>query len=373
MNSPSKHPGANSDSESDYAPPWAREQIRPIYGHSAPLPVEKRTLNELIGGGAFGDDPSWFRRGLEPDVVPEPPAGLVDFWPIVLRLGIVCGVAAAVAAAVVVVFSGKSSVQESVRAKSPPPSIASTGSTLPSVQSPGVVPAVLDDKSANAAGSIPQAQTPAAQTQAPPAEMPVTSQPAPRVVATAPATEPLTNVEASPAPAASPPTPAVSPPATAPSGEMPPPAQATPNPASTNPASASPASASPASGSLVSSPVSTSPVSTSVPSPAASVPANRPEISLDNEEIVRLIKRGKDLLSDGDFAAARLLFERAANAGSAEAALALGTTYDPLVIKRLGAVAVTPDIAKARKWYQFAADHGSAAASLQLANLAHTH
>jgi len=370
MNSPSKHPGANSDSESDYAPPWAREQFRPIFGHSAPLPVEKRTLNELIGGGAFGDDPSWFRRGLEPDVVPEPPAGLVDFWPIVLRLGIVCGVAAVVAATVVVVFSGRPSVQESVRAKSPPPSIASTGSTLPSVQAPGVVPAVLDDKSANAADSIPQAQTPAAQTQAPPAEMPAASQPAPQVVATAPATEPLSSVEASPAPAVNPPAPAVSPPAIAPSGETAPPAQAAPSPASTSPASTSPASTSPAS----TSPVSTSPASTSPPSqPAASAPANRPEISLDNEEIVRLIKRGKDLLNDGDFAAARLLFERAANAGSAEAALALGTTYDPLVIKRLGALAVTPDIAKARKWYQVAADHGSAAASLQLANLAHTH
>jgi TPR repeat protein len=96
-------------------------------------------------------------------------------------------------------------------------------------------------------------------------------------------------------------------------------------------------------------------------------------VTLDNDEIVRLIARGKDLLNDGDFAAARLLFERAANAGSADAALALGSTYDPMVIKRLGAVAVTPDLAKARKWYQFAADHGSAAASLQLANLAHAH
>ena len=353
MNSPSKHPGANSDSESDYAPPWAREQIRPIFGHSAPLPVEKRTLNELTGGGAFGDDPSWFRRGLEPDVVPEPPAGLVDFWPIVLRLGIVCGVAAAVAAAVVLIFSGKPSVQESVRTKTPPPSIASTSSTLPSVQSPGVVPAVLDDKSTNAADSLPQARTPPVQPQAPAAEMPAASQPAPQVVATAPANQTLSNVEASPAPATNPPAPPVNPPTIAPSGAAAPPTQAAPSPASTSPASASPALASPAS------------------QPAASASVNRPAVSLDNEEIVRLIKRGKDLLNDGDFAAARLLFERAANGGSAEAALALGSTYDPLVIKRLGAVAVTPDIAKARKWYQFAADHGSAAASLQLANLAH--
>jgi hypothetical protein len=151
MNSPSKHPG-DSDSEPDYAPPWARDQIRPIFAHSASLPVEKRTPSELIGDGrAFGDDPAWLRRGLEPDVVPEPPGGLADFWPIVMRLGIVCGVAAIVAGAVVLLFTGKSPIQESVRAKTPPPSIASTSSALPSVQSPGIVPAVLDDKSANAA------------------------------------------------------------------------------------------------------------------------------------------------------------------------------------------------------------------------------
>jgi hypothetical protein len=344
MNSPSKHPG-DSDSEPDYAPPWARDQIRPIFAHSASLPVEKRTTSELIGARGLSDDPAWLRRGLEPDVVPEPPGGFADFWPIVTRLGIVCGVAAIVAGAVVVLFSGKSPIQESARSKTPPPSIASTSSALPSVQSPGVVPAVLDDKSANAASSAPPVQTPPAQPQpqprvVPPAEAPAAVPPPPQVVATAPANLPPASVEPSPAPApvATPPAPAVNRPTSPPASETPPPAQAAPNPP---------------------------------PQPAA--PAPRPAVTLDNDEIVRLIARGKDLLNDGDFAAARLLFERAANAGSADAALSLGSTYDPLVIKRLGAVAVTPDLAKAKKWYQFAADHGSAAASLQLANLAHVH
>ena len=87
---------------------------------------------------------------------------------------------------------------------------------------------------------------------------------------------------------------------------------------------------------------------------------------LDQNEIDTLIRRGKNLLNDGDFAAARVLFERA---DSADAALALGSTYDPNVIKRLGAIMVKPDVEKARQWYQVAADRGSAAASLQLANL----
>jgi hypothetical protein len=307
------------------------------------LPVEKRTPSELIGGGrAVGDDPAWLRRGLEPDVVPEPPAGFTDFWPIVLRLGIVCGIAAIVAGAVVMLFSGKSAlqVQESARAKTPPPSIASTSSALPSVQSPGIVPPVLDDKSANAANSAPPAQTPPTQpqSQAAPAEAPAAAQPPPQVVATAPANPTPASVEPPAEPAVTPPAPAINSPA-APSATSPP-TQAAPNP---------------------------------LPQPTAPATAARPAVTLDNDEIVRLIARGKDLLNDGDFAAARLLFERAANAGSADAALALGSTYDPLFIKRLGAVAVTPDLVKARKWYQFAADHGSAAASLQLANLAHAH
>jgi TPR repeat protein len=103
--------------------------------------------------------------------------------------------------------------------------------------------------------------------------------------------------------------------------------------------------------------------------PVQAAPQSAPAVGLDENEINTLIRRGKNLLNDGDFAAARVLFERAANAGSAEAALALGSTYDPNVIKRLGAIMVKPDIESARKWYQFAADRGSAAASLQLANL----
>ena len=83
----------------------------------------------------------------------------------------------------------------------------------------------------------------------------------------------------------------------------------------------------------------------------------------------RLIKRGKDFLAQGNFASARLLFKRAADAGSAEAALALGSTYDPSVIKQLGAVSITPDIDGALKWYETAADRGSAEAAGLFANL----
>jgi hypothetical protein len=122
-----------------------------------------------------------------------------------------------------------------------------------------------------------------------------------------------------------------------------------------------------------------SPVAVAAPTNAQAVtlvPATSPRVDdrrplrLDTEDIAILIKRGKDLLADGDLAAARLLLRRAAEAGSAEGALTLGTTFDPAVLRRLGAIGAMADPAKARQWYQRAAELGSSAASQQLAGLA---
>jgi len=93
---------------------------------------------------------------------------------------------------------------------------------------------------------------------------------------------------------------------------------------------------------------------------------------LDAEEIAALINRGTDSLKSGDLVSARLLLRRAAEAGSASAALMLGTTFDPLVIQQLGAIGVVPDVAQARQWYEKAAGLGSDAASQRLAKLLQT-
>ena len=84
---------------------------------------------------------------------------------------------------------------------------------------------------------------------------------------------------------------------------------------------------------------------------------------LDADEIAALVKRGKDFANHGDLISARLLLRRAAEAGSAEAALALGETFDPVVFQRLHVIGIEPDAASAQKWYQRAAELGSAAAS----------
>jgi TPR repeat protein len=90
---------------------------------------------------------------------------------------------------------------------------------------------------------------------------------------------------------------------------------------------------------------------------------------LNAEEIAALINRGTDSLKRGDLVAARLLLRRAAEAGSANAALMLGTTFDPLVIQQLGAIGVVPDVAQARQWYEKAVELGSDTASERLAKL----
>ena len=82
-----------------------------------------------------------------------------------------------------------------------------------------------------------------------------------------------------------------------------------------------------------------------------------------------MIRRGESFLASGDLASGRLFLQRAAEGGSAAAALELATTFDPLTIDRFGAVGAEPDAAKARKWYQKAIELGSAAAAQQLARL----
>jgi hypothetical protein len=91
---------------------------------------------------------------------------------------------------------------------------------------------------------------------------------------------------------------------------------------------------------------------------------------LDPEEAQFLFQRGEDFVAAGDFAAARIVFERAADAGHARAAFALAATYDQLVLRRFGIKSLTADLAKARAWYEKAEKLGSADASRRIEMLA---
>jgi hypothetical protein len=87
------------------------------------------------------------------------------------------------------------------------------------------------------------------------------------------------------------------------------------------------------------------------------------------EEIALLLSRATDFFAQGDYASARPLLQRAAEAGSASAALMLGAIFDPLVVHPIGGTGIKPDTALARQWYEKAVELGSEAASQQLAKL----
>jgi len=106
-------------------------------------------------------------------------------------------------------------------------------------------------------------------------------------------------------------------------------------------------------------------------SPAAVAPtASAPTPELSPDDLAVLLKRGQQLAASGDMAAARLTLRPAAEAHNAQAALALGATYDPVVLRSLGIFGVTPDVAMARSWYEKARAYGSAEAPRRLELLA---
>lgn len=111
------------------------------------------------------------------------------------------------------------------------------------------------------------------------------------------------------------------------------------------------------------------------PAPAAAAttqtaPADFVTRQLDRDELLSLLKRSEDFINAGDLASARLLLRRAAEAGDMRAALMLASTFDPNVLRTLGAPELGADVAKARLWYQRAQQFGSTEAPRRLQELA---
>ena len=90
----------------------------------------------------------------------------------------------------------------------------------------------------------------------------------------------------------------------------------------------------------------------------------------ENDRIDGLIKHGQKMVEVGYLAGARAYFERAVEAGSGEAAVLLGATYDPAFIEKMGAQGIKPDLKEARSWYERAKQLGVADADAKLAELA---
>jgi TPR repeat protein len=91
---------------------------------------------------------------------------------------------------------------------------------------------------------------------------------------------------------------------------------------------------------------------------ATPVPAQGPTVTIKStvaigpEEAEKLYRRAEGLVADGDFAGARLLLERAVEAGHAGAIFMLASTYDPNVLGKVKALGITGEPDKAKALYQ---------------------
>ena len=70
-----------------------------------------------------------------------------------------------------------------------------------------------------------------------------------------------------------------------------------------------------------------------------------------NAEAARLIARASVLLGQGNIGAARIVLERAAESGNAQASFMLAETYDPVILFAWGTYGTRGEAAKARELY----------------------
>jgi hypothetical protein len=98
------------------------------------------------------------------------------------------------------------------------------------------------------------------------------------------------------------------------------------------------------------------------PAPAQPLPSSGklPAVTtLEAAALKGLISRGEQQMALGNIVVARQFLKRAADAGSADAALMMGDTYEADELVRLGAIGIAPDPAQARRWYERARDLGA--------------
>ena len=96
------------------------------------------------------------------------------------------------------------------------------------------------------------------------------------------------------------------------------------------------------------------------PTFASAVARNQPAVpTFSGAEIAALLARGDWLFATGVVASARLVYERAAGAGEARAAVKLGETFDPAFLSRLKLRGVRANSDMAVFWYRRARDLGA--------------
>jgi hypothetical protein len=100
--------------------------------------------------------------------------------------------------------------------------------------------------------------------------------------------------------------------------------------------------------------------------PQIAAPAILPE---DRERALKLMQKGDEQLAQGLVATARLLYERAADLGIAQAAMALAATYDAAELTSPNRRGISPDAKEAKRWYERARQLGASDADQRLRRL----
>lgn len=103
--------------------------------------------------------------------------------------------------------------------------------------------------------------------------------------------------------------------------------------------------------------------------PVAPAPTPKGMTPQEKERVQRMMAKGDEQLASGDIASARLLYERAADAGHAPAAMALAATYDAAELERLKVRGIAADAKAAQRWYERARELGAAGAEERLRRL----
>jgi hypothetical protein len=112
------------------------------------------------------------------------------------------------------------------------------------------------------------------------------------------------------------------------------------------------------------------PVQTTAAAPsAAALPGPAPTVESSSPKVPRELALAKATLATGNIASARLLLARAAEAGSAEAALLMGGTYDTAWLQANGARTVVGNRDQALRWYTQAQKLGATDAAAKIAGL----
>jgi TPR repeat protein len=89
----------------------------------------------------------------------------------------------------------------------------------------------------------------------------------------------------------------------------------------------------------------------------------------DRERAEAMVQRGDTFWRQGNYAAARQFFRRAADMGLAAGALRMGATYDPSELAGLAVVGLVPEPKEASMWYERARELGAPEATSRLSRL----